>query len=400
MSSDPFDAMKARWNHIQGSLFPWLREEVDPMTEALGRLVTTLDVIGLEAFVPEPPRGAGRPPEDRRALASAFVAKSMLGIATTTALIERLEVDKSLRRILGWERRSQVPSEATFSRAFAEFAQGDLPGKMHAALIERSLGGRIVGVIARDATEIEAREKPAQKEANDNKVDPPPPDAAEAEPPPRKRGRPRKDEERPKPEPKRLERQTTQNLDQMLADLPTACDVGSKKNSKGYKETWIGYKLHIDVACGQIPVSCLLTSASVHDSQVAIPLMTLTGARVSYLYDLMDLAYDAAAIHDHGKTLGHVSIIDRNFRAQHEAKAEWAKEVERLKLINMPDPDDVLFDFRTMAERVNARLKDEFGARFVRVRGAIKVKCHLMFGVVALAVDQILRVTALRPAPS
>jgi hypothetical protein len=50
--------MKARWNHIQGYLFPRLREEVDPMTEALGRLVTTLDVIGLEAFVPEPPRGA------------------------------------------------------------------------------------------------------------------------------------------------------------------------------------------------------------------------------------------------------------------------------------------------------------------------------------------------------
>ena len=45
----------------------------------------------------------------------------------------------------------------------------------------------------------------------------------------------------------------------MLADLPTACDVGSKKNSKGYKETWVGYKLHLDVACGQIPVSCVLT---------------------------------------------------------------------------------------------------------------------------------------------
>ena len=54
----------------------------------------------------------------------------------------------------------------------------------------------------------------------------------------------------------------------MLADLPTACDVGAKKNSKGFKETWVGYKLHIDVACGQIPVSCVLTSASVHDRQV------------------------------------------------------------------------------------------------------------------------------------
>ena len=397
MSDDPLDAMKARWNYIQGSLFPWLREDVDPMTEALGQLVTTLDVIGLEAFVPEPPRGPGRPPEDRRALARAFVAKAVLGIPTTTALIERLAVDKSLRRILGWERRSQVPSEATFSRAFAEFAQGDLPGKTHAALIERSLGGRIVGVIARDATEIEAREKPAPKEANDKKNDDLPPDG---DPPPRKRGRPRKDEERPKPEPTRLERQISENVNQMLVELPTACDVGSKKNAKGYKETWIGYKLHIDVACGQIPVSCVLTSASVHDSQVAIPLMTMTGARVSYLYDLMDAAYDAAAIHAHSRALGHVPIIDRNFRAQHEVKAEWAREVERMKLINMPDPDDVVYDFRTMVERVNARLKDEFGARFLRVRGAIKVKCHLMFGILALAADQILRAASFRPAPA
>ena len=61
-------------------------------------------------------------------------------------------------------------------------------------------------------------------------------------------------------------------------------------------------------------------------------------------------------------------------------------------------PDDIIFDFRTMAERINARLKDEFGARFVRVRGAIKVKCHLVFGLVALTVDQILRATKFRPA--
>src|ERR1700746_4054215 len=392
MTDDPLDAMKWRWSYIQGYLFPGRREDNDPITEALGRLVTTLDVIGLEAFVPEPPRGPGRPPEDRRALARAFVAKVVLGVPTTSALIERLDVDKSLRRILGWERRSQVPSEATFSRAFAEFARSDLPDKMHAALIARTLGGRIVGVIARDATEIEAREKPAKKETNDKNDDPPPDSAA----PPRKRGRPRKDEDRPKPEPTRLERQTTQNLGQMLADLPTACDVGCKKNSKGYKETWNGYKLHLDVACGQIPVSCVLTSASVHDSPVAIPLMTMTRARVSYLYDLMDAAYDAAAIHDQSRALGHAPIVDRNFRADHEARAEWGREVERLKLIHMPDFDDAIYDFRTMAERVNARLKDEFGARFLRVRGALKVKCHLMFGIVALAVDQIIRAANLR----
>jgi len=352
-------------------------------------------VIGLQAFVPEPPRGPGRPPEDRRALARAFVAKVVLGVPTTAALIERLAVDKSLRRIIGWERRAQVPSESTFSRAFAEFAQSDLPDRMHAALIERTIGGRVIGVIARDATEIEAREKAVDKDKKDKDDPSPPPASAE---PQKRRGRPRKDEERPKPEPTRLERQTTQNITSMLADLPTACDVGAKRNSKGYKETWIGYKLHIDVACGQIPVSCVLTSASVHDSQVAIPLMTMTSARVFYLYDLMDAAYDAVAIAAQSKTLGHVPLIDRNFRGQREAKAECAEEVARMKLIGLPDPDDALYDFRTMVERVNARLKDEFGGRFVRVRGAVKVKCHLMFGILVLAVDQIFRVTAFRPA--
>ena len=84
----------------------------------------------------------------------------MLGLPTTRALVERLQVDGSLRRICGWERRAEVPSEATFSRAFGEFANDGLPERMHEALVKRAFGDRIVGVVARDATEIEAREKP------------------------------------------------------------------------------------------------------------------------------------------------------------------------------------------------------------------------------------------------
>jgi hypothetical protein len=60
-------------------------------------------------------------------------------------------------------------------------------------------------------------------------------------------------------------------------------------------------RLNIDVACGQIPV---------HDSQVAIPLMTMTSARVFYLNNLMDAAYDAAAIGSQSKALGHVAQWD------------------------------------------------------------------------------------------
>jgi hypothetical protein len=63
--------MKWRSSYIQGYLFPSMREDIDPITEALGRLVTTLDVIGPEAFVPDPRRGLGRshatPPRSKRA---------------------------------------------------------------------------------------------------------------------------------------------------------------------------------------------------------------------------------------------------------------------------------------------------------------------------------------------
>lgn len=66
----------------------------------------------------------------------------------------------------------------------------------------------------------------------------------------------------------------------MLDDLPNPCDVGTKKNSKGYKSNWPGYKLHIDAADGGIPIGCIVTSASSHDSQSAIPLGEMTRRRV------------------------------------------------------------------------------------------------------------------------
>jgi hypothetical protein len=46
-----------------------------------------------------------------------------------------------------------------------------------------------------------------------------------------------------------------------------------------------------------------------------------------------------------------------------------------------------------MVERVYNRLKDEFGARIIRMRGASKIMAHLMFGILALTVDQLLKLT-------
>jgi hypothetical protein len=44
---------------------------------------------------------------------------------------------------------------------------------------------------------------------------------------------------------------------------------------------------------------------------------------------------------------------------------------------------------RSSAERVNSNLKDNYGGRFVRVRGAEKVMAHLMFGLIALTATKL-----------
>ena len=228
---------------FNGSCFPgWRRHWV--RWASAQRLVGVVELVRVEEWLPTSRGWRGRPLEDRAALARAFLAKAVLDVPTTRALVERLRTEPTLRRLCGWEAAGGVPSEATFSRAFAEFA-ADLPGRLHEALLDRTLKGHLAGHVSRDSTAIGGRESPAPKPA---------PTAR----PKRRRGRPRKDELRAK-EPRRLERQASMTL-QMLEDLPRVCDIGVKRNAKGYQESWTGW-LHIDAIDGGIPVSCLLTSA-------------------------------------------------------------------------------------------------------------------------------------------
>lgn len=373
------------WLRIQRSLFPWLEEELGELTEKEQQLVTILDLVRIERFTVECRSLMGRPAEGRAPIARAFVAKAVYNMTTTRALLDRLECDKKLRRICGWEKKSDIPSESTFSRAFAEFSETQLPVKVHEVLIVNNLSEDIVMHISRDSTEIEVREKPAKKPKVEAECD--------GKEPKRKRGRPRKGEA-PVTESTRLERQQTMTLEEMLEDLPRQCDVGTKTNSKGHKETWIGNKLHLDVADGQIPISPILTSASTHDTQVAIPLATMTKQRITNLYDLMDAGYDAGIIREHSRSLGHVPIIDINPRRNKELKEELKAESRRFEFLHFERPEDRRYKERTCVERVFGRLKDEFGGRMIRVRGDAKVMTHLMFGILALTADQMIRLAA------
>jgi len=370
------DTLSQTWLTIQSSLFPWLSEELGPLTGKQQELVTTLEVVRIEEFIYSSRGFPGRPPQDRTAIARAFVAKTIYNMPTTRALLDRLETDSALRRICGWERKNDVPDEWTFSRAFAEFSASRLPERVHEAFIKKSYEGEIVGHNSRDSTAIEAREKPLKKEPV-QKI------AA-------KRGRPKQGEVRIKPL-TRIEQQASgMGLADMLNDLPTACDVGTKKNSKGYKVSWIGYKLHIDVADGGISICAVLTSASTHDSQVAIPLAKMSSERVTHLYDVMDSAYDVPQIHDMSRQLGHIPLIDVNPRRDKALKDELTAENKRCRLVGHKTAEAIRYNERSTVERVNARLKDEFGGRVVRVRGHAKVMCHLMFGLLALTANQMM----------
>ena len=342
--------------------------------------MAALDLVGVEGFVGAPGSGSGRPPEDRRALARAFLAKALWDLSTTRHLIDRLRADPALRRLCGWSRVGAIPSEATFSRAFAQFAGTGLAQRMHEALVVDVLGEALIGHVSRDSTAIESREAAAAK--------------PKTETPKRRPGRPRKGEERPKAL-SRLERQANgMSLEAMLDDLPKACDRGTKRNARGVLETWRGYKLHIDTADCGVPLSAILTSASVHDSQAAIPLATMTAGRVVNLYDLMDAAYDAREIHAISERLGHVPIIDTNPRRDKALKEARNREARARRAAGHVEARTVRYRIRTVVERTNARLKDEFGARHVRVRGPTKVACHLMFGLLALTADQVMRLAA------
>jgi hypothetical protein len=351
------------WSHIQPHLFPIIEKELDPLTEQQKKLIAAIDLIRIEAFVPNGYWNRGRPSADRVAIARAFLAKQIYGYTTTRELLEHLHACPNLRRICGWELSSQVPSESTFSRAFAEFAAGSLAARAHEALIEQYRADDLVGHLSRDSTDIPAREEPVRK---------PPAPVREK----KKIGRPRKGEVRPPTEPTVVERQLKMTVDEMLSGLGRECTFGVKEKHGGGAYYWIGYKLHVDWADGELPIGWILTSASTHDSQAAIPLGTMSAQRVTSCYALMDSAYDSPAIWEHSRMLGVVPIIDYNHRRREVPEMDSATKRRYCE--------------RTTAERGFSLLKEKFGGRDVRVRGYVKVLAHLGFCLLALTADRLL----------
>ena len=358
--------------NMQCRLFPLLEEEIGEITEKLQEFLRIIELVKPSRFIDGILSwcGLGRRLKSREKMLRAYFLKSVYNLPTTKLLIENLIGNSTWRQLCGWEYPSQVPSEPTFSRAFKVFSKLNLLDKMHEAVIKENYTDKLVGHSSIDSTAIVGREKACRKNT---------PKKVEKK---KKRGRKSKaelaamrEQEIAEVKTRRLELQPNRSLEDNLVDLPQGCDWGGKKNSKGKTEYWCGYKLHLSLADGGVPLAAILTSASPHDSQVAIPLMQTTSERATVLYNLADSAYDAPEIKGFSKALGRVPIIDPNKR--------------RGEAIEFTPAEKVRYRERSTVERGNSELKDNYGARHIRVKGHEKVYTHLMFGVIAITVKQL-----------
>jgi hypothetical protein len=347
----------------QKEIVPELKQHFRYITNKHEQLLLILDLIDINVIYPNSAWNTrfGRPIEHRHKFVIAFIAKALWNIAQTNTLIEYLKVDKVLRAICGFDERNfLLPSESTFSRAFAEISDSKVGEKLLEYIIivhcsetlqeHVSIDGSAIPVAekANPVTKIWVKTKSGKKKRvvknkNSSTI------------------------------------QLTQDTDTILNSLSTVCDYGTKKDSKGYKYTWKGYKLHVAVNDYNIPVAAIVTSASVNDTLAAIPLIRTVEDRVDNLYYLMDKGYDATAIRTEINNHGKVGLIDFNHRGNKNDTREF-----------MPH-EQTRYGNRAFSESLFSHLKMQHLPSYILYRGIDKVKTVLNFALSVIATLQIIK---------
>ena len=263
--------------------------------------LAVLQIIESSITIPEEHSNKGRPAYPNIFFFRAFLAQSFFKLDTMEDLRSRLHADGNLRILCGFQK---VPSLPTFSRRHSLLAENGTAQTAHEHMIKTHLNGSLIGHISRDSTAIAVRSKVIR-----NKKQPSLSNAKKY-----KRGRPKKDEVRPEKPLQRIARQAQQSPEKSLSEISKKCQWGCKINSQGNKYYWKGYKLHLDVTDYGLPVTALVTGANVHDSQLAIPMEQLTEQRCTFLYSVMDSAYDAKTIYKFIRERNRIPIIDPHTR--------------------------------------------------------------------------------------
>ncbi len=118
------ETLSQHWITIQGSLFPWLTQELGELTKKHQELVTTLELLRIERFTYSNRGFPGCPLKSRNAIA----------------------------------------------RAFEEFSRTQLPQRVYEIFIKAHYADEIIGHNSRDSTAIDTREKRALNLAKSHKM--------------------------------------------------------------------------------------------------------------------------------------------------------------------------------------------------------------------------------------
>ena len=274
----------------------------------------------------------GRPGHTLLSVLAVHAVKLYFQEKTMTAARDRLLSSSNLRTITGV---AEVPSLSVISKKTDTLIDLVDFSSILASICSSFYKDGLVCHLSIDSTISEAREKPVKAEKPRRK---------------RKRGRKRKGaEELAIAEEKEQLYDLMENgcVDEFLSSLEHRCSVTGKKNSKGNMEWSIGYKAHLAVDDNGIIVAHHVTGASVHDSQVAIPLMRMADRRCDYLYALMDGGYTSERIETFAHSIGKVPIIDRHADRNGNKKEMEPCKAERYKA-------------RTTVERTNSEQKECF----------------------------------------
>ena len=115
-----------RFFALQGELIGLVEQDYTGLTPKLEQMIRTFELTQIELALYRERgyaqgRGVGQPEADRCALACAFLAKAVLGLLATRALMERPQADSKLGRLCGFDLRFALPSEA-----YQDFGQTNL----------------------------------------------------------------------------------------------------------------------------------------------------------------------------------------------------------------------------------------------------------------------------------
>lgn len=363
------------WNQvIQPTLFKELEQEIGALSPLHKKLTSVLEIIRIEDFIACARFKNGRTPKHRAAIARAYIAKIIFKFTYTNQLIDYLKVDKQLRLICGFNNFEKIPSKSKFSRAFNEFALKSLPENAQQSLVKEFTSDEIQGHATIDSTPLETREKPLKKGTAEE----------------RKKRKSMKNASKRKGELNSRQKQLKEeNLEKALSDLSKLCDKGMKRSAQGYTQIWKGYKLHVSINDDCIPLATVITSASVNDCEVAIPLIRKSNTVAKNLYYLMDAAYDHPEIKELCTSTERVALIDKCPTGVSQ-KIEKEAEKQRRKILNIQTAEEKRYSERFPKERFNALYKDFHGGCSIFYKGYLKVSCHVMFGILTLTASTIL----------